>query len=361
MKKLFFVTIFLLVAIFRVNAFEGRDSIILGNKFIETETLSVDAENPEEADASIKEYITDRYAIISDKWLKKIISTRDPKFSTFSDTSGKTEYFFTGASYEVPEFFLVDTAKILWELNIPEFKSRLYSLYKSDTIYIDTWNNVIGTIKNKTYAGNFEGYRVRNYPSWKDPEKPESTPTPPGPKNPLGLFVVHYDENSLRYFHGTNKPNLIYSSNRSLSHGCVRNDNNNIAKMKEFLIKRVIKSADLSSWLSSKKSLSYDFKNIDKFPVRIIYRTFTVFDEGEGPFIEFYKDIYNYRKGDYSSKYNNPDNVILSTKENIISEYRKYIKGGLSDEKLNKIIDYAIDNLDFYERYYFKDLEKLVD
>lgn len=361
MKKLLFITLFLVLAGLNANAFTGRDSIILGNKVIETEILSVDAETSDEADESIKEYITDRYSIISDKWLERIISTRSAKISSISDSSGKTENIFIGASYQVPESFLVDTAKILWELNIPEFKSRLYSLHKSDTIYIDTWNNVIGTSKDKTYAGNFEGYRVRNYPSWKDPEKPESVATPPGPKNPLGLFVVHYDENSLRYFHGTNKPNLIYSPNRSLSHGCVRNDNNNIAKMKDFLIKRVIKSADLSSWMSSKKSLSYDFKKIDRFPVRIIYRTFTVFDEGDGAFLEFYKDIYNYRKGNYSSKYNNPDNVILSTKENIISEYRKYIKGGLSDEKLSKIVDYAIDHLDFYERYYFKDLEKLVE
>ena len=196
--------------------------------------------------------------------------------------------------------------KILWELNIPEFRSHLFQIDGKDTIYIDTWNNVIGTAKDKTYTGYFEGYRVRNYPSWKDPEKgKEDKPaTPPGPNNPLGLFVVHYDENSLRYFHGTNKNNLIYSKMRSLSHGCVRNDNDNIAKMKEFLIKRVIKSKDLSGWIDSKRSMTYDFDKVDRFPVRIIYKTYMIDRDDNGLFVELYKDIYNYSNSHNIDKQN---------------------------------------------------------
>jgi len=127
-------------------------------------------------------------------------------------------------------------------------------------------------------------------------EKESLPATPPGPKNPLGLFVVHYDENSLRYFHGTNKNHLLYTKMRNLSHGCVRNDNDNIQKMKEFIIKRVIKSEDLSGWMDSKRSMTFEFADIDRFPVRIIYKTFMVNKDESGPYIELYQDIYNYKK-----------------------------------------------------------------
>ena len=132
----------------------------------------------------------------------------------------------------MPKNYLEDTAKIFWKLNIPEFQSRIYQLYKDKQIYIDTWPNVVGTIKDKTYTGNFQAYKVRNWPFYKDPDPAKASlpPTKPGPGNPLGLFVVHYDENSLRYFHGTNNPKVLNNQLRNLSHGCIRNDNDNIVQ-----------------------------------------------------------------------------------------------------------------------------------
>jgi len=321
------------------------------------DTIKVDAESISEADGTLSNYLTEHFPIISENIIKKITDKRIIERVDKPVEAGGGIFY--KVNYLVPKSFLLDTMKILWELNIPEFRSHLYQIDGKDTIYIDTWNNVIGTAKDKTYTGYFEGYRVRNYPSWKDPEKgKEDKPaTPPGPNNPLGLFVVHYDENSLRYFHGTNKNNLIYSKMRNLSHGCVRNDNDNIAKMKEFLIKRVIKSKDLSGWMDSKRSMTYDFDRVDRFPVRIIYKTYMIDRDDNGLFVELYKDIYNYSNSrNIDTKWNKEELVALTTRENLIKEFELKAKGELNDEKINQLVDFVLKDLDTYERYYIKEL-----
>ncbi|MCX6161298.1 MAG: L,D-transpeptidase [Ignavibacteriae bacterium] len=343
MKKILLKVIIILIAFY-------------SGAFAQYDTLVVEAQSLTEADASIKEYIKDRFPIISDKLLDKIASK---KFTEISDKPGLDSIAaFYNVKYPVPSNFLLDTVKILWELNIPEFRSHLFQLYGKDTIYIDTWNNVLGTAATKTYAGYFEAFRIRNWPTWKDPEKgKEQLPaTPPGPNNPLGLFVVHYDENSLRYFHGTNKNYLIYSKMRNLSHGCVRNDNANIARMKEFILKRVIKSKDLTSWMDSKKSMTYDLETPDKFPVRIIYKTFTIDKDDKGAFVELYKDIYGYKnERNIDAKWNEESLITLTTKENIIAGLKKKLKD-VTPEKIGRLADYIISNCDEYERYYIDDM-----
>lgn len=325
---------------------------------IPTQSLSVEAESIDVADISIKSYLKENFPIISEKTVEQLLNKRTISITSTDSTQGESKSFYK-VSYEIPENFLVDTAKILWELNIPEFRSHLFQLYQSDTIYLDTWNNVVGTIKDKTYTGYFEAFRIRNWPSWKDPEKgKEHLPaTPPGPKNPLGLFCVHYDEASLRYFHGTNKEYLLDDKFRSLSHGCVRNYNDNIQKMKEFILKRVIKSKDLTSWLDSKRSMQFDFEKQDRFPVRIIYKTYNIFKDDDGKYIELYKDIYGYRN--YSGdKYNNSSLVFTTTKDNLFKEYRKNIGNDIPDDRLNQLIDYVMKHCEEYETY---DIDKILN
>jgi hypothetical protein len=323
-------------------------------------TITIEGGTLNEADASIEELIVEKYPIISGKLIENIKASRTVQ-KLVSDTTGGYQTTAVNADYKVPYNFLLDTVKLLWELNIPEFRSHLYQIYNNDTIYIDTWNNVVGMGKdNKTYTGRFEAYRVRNWPSWKDPEKgKEQLPaTPPGPKNPLGLFVVHYDENSLRYFHGTNKNYLLSQLPRNLSHGCVRNDNSNIAKMKEFIIKRVIKSADLSGWLDSKRSMTFEFASIDRFPVRIIYKTFNVDKDDSGIFIELYKDIYYYKsRGSIDTKWNDPSLITLTTEDNIVSEYKYKFGNNIPEETLRKIVKDIIDKGGEYEKNYIKDFQ----
>jgi|WetSurMetagenome_2_1015567.scaffolds.fasta_scaffold60115_2 hypothetical protein len=325
---------------------------------IPTQTLTVEAESIEVADNSVKSYILENFPILSEKTVDKLIQKRNIEYNN-QDSSKADKTPFYKISYLIPENYLVDTAKILWELNIPEFRSHLFQLYQQDTIYIDTWNNVVGTIKDKTYAGNFEAFRVRNWPSWKDPEKGKEQlpPTPPGPKNPLGLFCVHFDEASLRYFHGTNKEYLLNDKNRSLSHGCVRNYNDNIRKMKEFLIKRVIKSKDLSSWLDSKRSMQYDFEKQDRFPVRIIYKTYNIFKEENGNYVELYRDIYGYKNYN-GDKFNDRSLVFLTSKENLIKEYREKIGNDIPEDRLNQLIDYVMKHCEEYETY---DINKILE
>ena len=330
---------------------------------MKTQRFEVETSDVAQADASMEDFLKDQFPIISDEAIEEILNGREykEKIETEVIDSNTTEkvtrhlYY-----YEVGENYLVDTAKIMWQLNIPEFRSRIYQYYKNDTILIDTWNNVVGTINDKTYAGHFAAYKLRNWPSWKDPDpkKAHLNATPPGPKNPLGLFVVHYDENSLRYFHGTNKNHLVYNEMRNLSHGCVRNDNDNIAKMKEFIIKRVVKADDLSGWLGSKRSMTYMMEESDKFPVEIIYKTFNIDSDSFGPYIEFFKDVYNYERGNYDNSLNDGSMVTLTTKENIIEEFKKEYNKGLTVEELGLIIDGILPNKEYYTKYYFADLKE---
>lgn len=331
---------------------------------IDSELLYFETESTELADEIITEHLKDVFPIISDSDIRRIISSKEvnavkPPVQDSATLSLVQEVF--KVSFEVPKNFLVDTAKIFWELNIPEYTSRIYQFYEGRKILIDTWPNVVGTIRDKTYTGNFQAYRVRNWPSYKDPDpkKAHVPPVKPGPGNPLGLFVVHYDENSLRYFHGTNKNNLLYVQNRSLSHGCVRNDNDNIAEMKQFIIKRVVKSSDLSSWLDSKRTLVYDFEETDKFPVRIIYKTFDIDLDERGYYITMFDDIYKYsNRGNIHPTKDVDSLVIIGDVETVKAEFNSKLKNhNIPEEALNMMIDYVVNNSNRYERQYVEDLK----
>ncbi|MEP7145854.1 MAG: L,D-transpeptidase family protein [bacterium] len=318
----------------------------------------------ESGDFVIREHLTEKFPIMSEEVINKIILSKSVDFiaghNKDSSITSASENAYK-ITFEVPKNYLEDTAKILWHLNIPGFESKIYQLYNGRQILIDTWPNVIGKIRTKTYTGNFFAYRIRNWPSYKDPEpsKKDLAPTPPGSNNPLGLFVVHYDENSLRYFHGTNQNGLLQSKMRNLSHGCVRNDNANIEKMKEFIIKRVVKSRDLSSWLKSKRTLVYDFEETDKFPVTITYKTFDMDKDAAGKYIILYKDIYNYSNpNNIDTKWDDPGLITLTNKDNLIAEYRNKFGNDIPDDALEIIVEYLINNGETYEKYYVDDLKK---
>lgn len=315
----------------------------------------IDTDNVNEIDGQIEEYLKDMYPIISDKAVNDVIASKFINKFLINDSLGIVDIY---ANFWVPKWYLEDKPLILWELNIPAYESQIYQIYDGDTILIDTWPNVVGKPSTKTYTGHYQAFRLRNWPFWKDPESADSVrPTPPGPANPLGLFVVHYDENSLRYFHGTNKNYLLNSENRALSHGCVRNDNGNIEKMKQFILKRVIKSDDLSGWLNSKKSMTYEIKDEDKFPVRIIYKTFDIKSDENGAYIIFYKDVYNYGGGAKLSKYDEESLITFSSLENILEDYKyKHFSNQLADDKIIPIIEKLLSSYKYYEKYYFDEL-----
>ncbi len=332
---------------------EWVDSNSVGDNSLEKVQIKIN--DIEDLDGQIEDYLRDLYPIISDKTIEQIENTKFLDKKLINDTLGIVEFYL---NFFIPKYYLEDHIYFLWELNIAAFQSRLYQIYNQDTISIDTWPNVVGKPSTKTYTGHYQVFRLRNWPFWKDPESPDSVrPTPPGPNNPLGLFVAHYDENSLRYFHGTNKNYLLKSENRALSHGCVRNKNENIAKMKEFIIKKLIKSDDLSSWLGSKKSMTYEIKEQDRFPVRIIYKTFDIDYDVYGYYIIFYRDVYNYEKNFNLSEYDDPNLITLANTENIIKELKeKNLSNKYNSEKIIPIIENLIASHNDYQKYYFDDL-----
>ncbi|MEO8666404.1 MAG: L,D-transpeptidase family protein [Ignavibacteria bacterium] len=345
-----------------ISKYLPADSLI--SKEISKDLLYFETNDLESSDMIIRDHLTEKFPIISEDAINKIILSK----SVENITAASSDSLLTSASenaykvsFEVPVNYLQDTAKILWQLNIPGFESKIFQLYNGQQIFIDTWPNVVGKLSTKTYTGNFTAYKIRNWPSYKDPEpsKKDLPPTPPGPHNPLGLFVVHYDENSLRYFHGTNQNGLLQNKMRNLSHGCVRNDNDNIAKMKEFIIKRVVKSKDLSAWLNSKRSMIYEFEDIDKFPVLITYKTYDMDKNAIGKYIVLYKDVYNYSNpNNIDAKWDDAGLITLTNRENLMAEYRKKFGYDIPDAALGLIVDYLINNAEEYVKYYVDDLKK---
>ena len=323
--------------------------------------IGISLNDPQESDKVIEKYMKELFPIIESSEIDAIKGSKKIFKKLVNDTLGHVEFTM---NILVPEHYLDPEPVLLWELNIPEFASRIFQIYNSDTIQVAYWPNVVGAPSTKTYTGYYNIFRIRNWPSWKDPEAPPDAPaTPPGPGNPLGLFAAHYDENSLRYFHGTNKNHLLKNQYRALSHGCVRNDNANIDKMKRMIVTKMVKSKDISWWVNSKKSLIYDFTEEEKirFPVRIIYKTFNIDRDIKGDYIIFFKDVYGYEKGSRLSKFDEPQLVTFATLENIISEYKSKHKPDqiqLSDDKLVQIVKKLLTNRKEYQKYYFDDLVK---
>jgi hypothetical protein len=324
-----------------------------GNTAVQKVVFKIDS--PGDIDKKVEDYLRNLYPIISDKVIEEIEATKWINKFLLNDSLGIVDLY---ANFYVPKNYLAEHPKILWELNIAAFESHIYQIYNGDTILIDTWPNVIGKPSTKTYTGHYEAFRLRNWPFWKDPEAPDSVKaTPPGPDNPLGLFVVHYDENSLRYFHGTNKNYLLKKEYRALSHGCVRNLNENIAKMKKFIINKIVVSEDLSYWLKSTSTMTFEMKEEDRFPVRIIYKTFDIKNDDYGDYIIFYKDVYNYEKGASLSEFDDPALITYTNLNNILAEFKlRHSALQIPDAKIIPIIDNLLENHTDYQKYYFDDL-----
>ena len=101
----------------------------------------------------------------------------------------------------------------------------------------------------------------------------------------------------------------------------------------------------------------YFLEEQDKFPVRINYKTFNIEIDDYGHYIELFNDIYGYDNPNRINTHWNDVNLItLTTKENIINEFRKEIGMDISKENLNFIADYLLNNTKKFEKYYLKDL-----
>jgi hypothetical protein len=131
--------------------------------------------------------------------------------------------------------------------------------------------------------------------------------------------------------------------------------------MKRFIVSKIATATDISWWANSKKSMMYDFTVEEKqrFPVRIIYKTFDINSDSQGDYIIFFKDVYNYADGSGWSKFDREELMTFSTKETILAEYKAEHKPNqfqLSDERLIPIIESLLSDHKAYEKYYFADL-----
>lgn len=124
-------------------------------------------EDVENIDGQIEDYLLDMWPIMSDEEISAIQGSKDISKKLVNDTLGHVEFSLT---INVPAHYLEVAPTMLWELNIPEFTSRIYQIYNNDTILITVWPNVVGAPGTKTYTGYYNIFKGRTGPTWKDPD-----------------------------------------------------------------------------------------------------------------------------------------------------------------------------------------------
>lgn len=152
------------------------------------------------------------------------------------------------------------------------------------------------------------------YASWAKNDKP----TPPGPRNPLGLVKLPLSGDIL--FHGTN---AAWSVGRAASHGCMRMHNRDVTEIAWYLQQLFSDQRDPALREEYRK---YGWKTFrvplaKPVPVRLVYRP-VVARDGE---LRFFNDYYHRVAG-------NP-------KAAIITELLRagYDIDGMDDEKIEKL------------------------
>ena len=131
----------------------------------------------------------------------------------------------------------------------------------------------------------------------------------PGPDNALGRVKFLFPNNFDIYFHDTNNPNAFNTSNRNLSHGCIR-----LSKPKEFAM-----------YLLSYDTTTYSSHNIDSLmnldeekwvtlqkPIPVMISYYTAFVDAKGR-LNFRNDIYKHDSA-MAAKLFTPNNSLMAVK-----------------------------------------------
>jgi len=133
------------------------------------------------------------------------------------------------------EIVLYPTLDLASELNIPAFLWRIYLLTENGRHLLAEFPVVVGKPSTRTPVAELPFDQVHHYPPWTDPETGKYVD--PGPRNPLGIWKVKSSHTKrLWYYHGTNMPRLLNNRYRAYSHGCIRNDNDNIRRLSWLLL-----------------------------------------------------------------------------------------------------------------------------
>jgi hypothetical protein len=77
-----------------------------------------------------------------------------------------------------------------------------------------------------------------------------------------------------------------------------------------------------------------------------------------GEYIILYKDIYNYSNpNNIHDELDDPGLIMLTNKENILSEFTRTFGIEIQGDALDIVIDYIINNGEEYQKYYLEDLK----
>ena len=121
------------------------------------------------------------------------------------------------------------------ELNIPAYRWRVWHIVKGERHLLADWPVIVGKTSTRTRVAFLPMDQLERYPPWTDPETKKYVE--PGPRNPLGVWKLKSTyTRRLWYYHGTNKPHLLKRTYRAFSHGCIRNDNDNIRRLSWLLL-----------------------------------------------------------------------------------------------------------------------------
>jgi hypothetical protein len=206
------------------------------------------------------------------------------------------------------------TPEVFIEVNIPATELTLYE----DGVPLFRRRIAIGRGIYPTPQQVSAIERIEWNPWWYPPDAPwakNDKPTPPGPRNPLGVVKLPLSQEIL--FHGTNAP---WSVGRPASHGCMRMHNRDVSELAWYLQERFSEQRDPSLREEYRKYRWKTFKVILKrpVPVEIVYRPVVARDG----LLSFYRDHYN--------------RVAGSRKAAIITELMRagYEIDGMDDEKI---------------------------
>jgi hypothetical protein len=134
-------------------------------------------------------------------------------------------------NWRTNQIVLYPVLDLATELNVPSFRWRIYQVADGQRVLIADWPVVVGKPSTRTpMVPHLLMNEMEHYPHWIDPETMRYVD--PGPHNPLGIWKLRSSLTNKRwYYHGTNNPKLLGRDWRAFSHGCVRNENENIRRL----------------------------------------------------------------------------------------------------------------------------------
>jgi hypothetical protein len=177
------------------------------------------------------------------------------------------------------------TPDVFIQVNIPATELTLYE----DGVPLFRRRIAIGQGIYPTPQQVSEINRIEWNPWWYPPDAPwaaNDKPTPPGPRNPLGVVKMPLSQEIL--FHGTN---AAWSVGRPASHGCMRMHNRDARELAWYLQERFSEKRDPALREEYRKYRWKTFKVIlDKpVPVELVYRPVVARDG----LLSFHRDHYN--------------------------------------------------------------------